>query len=340
MTNGVTKSANWEEIEKHLEQKERELLKKENVIVPESHLSGYKYGVSVKVVDKESWEVSPMPVGNPKCSSANWFHQDVNFEIGEGIAYLTLNSPKTNNVLSENIQQALSDAAYELFNRKDIRMVILRAEGKLFCAGGDPRTFMDAAQKSDADARKDDIQFMKFLFNIQCLPQFTVGLAQGSAMGTGLGLLAAMDVVVAVRSARFTVSEVKLGMCPAKIAPFISRKVGVPYAKRIMCTADNFSADAMKHMGLVTDVLDDEMDFSKYIESICEKITLCAPNAASRAKRLVQNVSLRPLTLKLMQYTGGELADIRIGEEAIKGMIAVQAKTKPYWAETPIKPLY
>mmetsp|Transcript_29384 Transcript_29384/g.68278 ORF Transcript_29384/g.68278 Transcript_29384/m.68278 type:complete len:94 (+) Transcript_29384:129-410(+) len=93
-------------------------------------------------------------------------------------------------------------------------------------------------------------------------------------------------------------------------------------------------------MGLVTDVVDDEMDFSKYVESICDKVTLCAPIAASRAKRLVQNVSQRPLSLKLLEYTGGELADIRIGEEAIKGMVAVQAKTKPFWAENPIKPLY
>lgn len=334
------KSASWTEIEKHLEEKEKELLKKENIIVPDNHLDGYKYSVTTKIVDKQSWEVLPMPTGNPTCSSANWHHQDVNFEMGEGIAYLTLNSPKTNNALSANIQQALSDAAFELYNRKDIRMVILRAEGKLFCAGGDPKSFMEAGNKSDADARKDDIKFIKFLYTMQCLPQFTIGLAQGSAMGTGIGLLATCDIVVAVRSARFTVSEVKLGQCPAKIAPFVSRKVGIAYAKWLMCTADNFSADQAKHMGLITDVLDDEMDFSKYIESVCEKVTLCAPNAASRAKRLVQNVSQRPLTLKLMQYTGGELADIRIGEEAIKGMIAVQAKTKPYWAENPIKPLY
>merc|ERR1712232_356599 len=115
---------------------------------------------------------------------------------------------------------------------------------------------------------------------------------------------------------------------------------GPAYAKHILCTGENFSAAKAKSMGLISDVVEDEMDFSKYVESICDKITLCAPNAAQRAKRLVQNVSLRPLSMKLLEYTGGELADIRIGEEAVKGMVAVQAKTKPYWAENPIKPLY
>eukprot|EP00418_Pyrodinium_bahamense_P076423 CAMPEP_0179052130 /NCGR_PEP_ID=MMETSP0796-20121207/21598_1 /TAXON_ID=73915 /ORGANISM="Pyrodinium bahamense, Strain pbaha01" /LENGTH=353 /DNA_ID=CAMNT_0020748685 /DNA_START=69 /DNA_END=1127 /DNA_ORIENTATION=+ len=331
-------SNDWLEIEKHLEQKELELLKKEGVTLPDGHLDGYKYRPSTKVVDKQSWEVLPLPSRMPTCSSANWHHTEVNFELGEGIAYITLNRPDANNALNASISQALHDATFELHRRKDIRIVVLRAEGKMFCAGGDPKSFADAAAMSDADNRKQAIGFMKFLYFFQCLPQFTVGLAQGSAMGSGIGLLAACDVAVAVATARFTVSEVKLGTSPATIAPFVARKVGAAFAKRMLCTADNISAIDAKRMGLITDVVDDEMDFSKYVESICDKVTLCAPIAASRAKRLVQNVSQRPLSLKLLEYTGGELADIRIGEEAIKGMVAVQAKTKPFWAETPIKP--
>mmetsp|Transcript_13836 Transcript_13836/g.41294 ORF Transcript_13836/g.41294 Transcript_13836/m.41294 type:complete len:340 (-) Transcript_13836:100-1119(-) len=330
----------WLEIEKQLAKQEIELLKKEGVTVPEGHLDGYKYQPVTKIVDKQSWETLPMPNRIPKCTSANWSYTDVNFELGEGIAYLTLNRPDANNALNSGISEALHDATFELHRRKDIRIVVLRAEGKMFCAGGDPKSFADAAAMSEAETRKQAIGFMKFLYFFQCLPQFIVGLAQGSAMGSGIGLLAACDIVVAVSSARFTVSEVKLGTCPATIAPFLARKVGAAFAKRMLCTADNVSAMDAKRMGLVTDVVDDEMDFSKYVESVCDKVTLCAPIAASRAKRLVTNVSQRPLSLKLLEYTGSELADIRIGEEAIKGMVAVQAKTKPYWAETTIKPLY
>jgi len=333
-------AADWLEIEKQLEQQEHELLMKEGVSVPDGHLEGYKYRPATRVVDKQSWEVLPLPSFIPKCSSANWHHSDVSFEVGDGIAYITLNRPDANNALNASISQALHDAAFELHRRRDIRIVILRAEGKMFCAGGDPKSFADAAAMTDADNRKESIGFMKFLYFFSTLPQYTVGLAQGSAMGSGIGLLAACDVVCAVASARFTVSEVKLGTCPATIAPFLTKKVGAAFAKRMLCTADNVSAVEAKRMGLITDVVDDEMDFSKYVESVCDKVTLCAPVAASRAKRLVQNVSQRPLSLKLLEYTGDELADIRISEEAVKGMVAVQAKTKPFWAETPIKPLY
>jgi methylglutaconyl-CoA hydratase len=332
------KSTDWVEIEKMLEQKEIELLKKEGIVVPEGHMDGYKYLPKTVVKELQTWEVTPLPSSMPTCSSANWHHSEVNFELGEGIAYLTLNKPESNNAITASMQQALEDAANELHRRQDIRILILRAEGKMFCAGAPPVSYMNAI--SEGDAKKAATSFMKFLYYFQCLPQFTVGLAQGSAMGSGLGLLAACDMVAATRAARFQVTDVKLGVAPVTLAPFITRKVGPAFAKKILCAAENVTADAAKAMGLITDVVDDEMDFSKYVEAVCDKITLCAPSAASRAKRLVQNVSLRPLSMKLLEYTGGELADVRISDEAVKGMVAVQAKTKPYWAERPIKPLY
>eukprot|EP00933_Yihiella_yeosuensis_P046995 TRINITY_DN42614_c0_g1_i1.p1 TRINITY_DN42614_c0_g1~~TRINITY_DN42614_c0_g1_i1.p1 ORF type:complete len:360 (+),score=71.94 TRINITY_DN42614_c0_g1_i1:42-1082(+) len=334
------KASDWESIERELERHEQLQLQKQGVTVPEGHMDGYRYESNVKVVEKQPWEVMPAPSGNPQCTSANWKHKDVNFELGQGIAYITLNRPEANNALNESISQALYDAVHELHSRKDIRVVVLRAEGKTFCAGGDPKSFSDAIAMSDKEDRKAAISFMKFLYYFQCLPQFTVGLAQGSAMGSGIGLLCACDMAVAVRAARFTVSEVKLGFTPATIAPVISRKVGPSNAKRLLCTAENISADLAKKMGLLADVVEDAAEFSTYVSSICEKMTLCAPYACSRAKRLSQNVGMQPLTLDLMEYTGGELASIRVGEEAIKGMVAVQARTKPYWAETPIKPLY
>jgi methylglutaconyl-CoA hydratase len=334
------KSTDWMEIEKLLEQKEMELLKKEGIVVSEGHMDGYKYNPKTVVKDLQTWEVKPMPNSIPKCNSANWSHSDVNFELGEGIAYVTLNRPDRNNSLSSSMKEALHDATFELYQRRDIRIVVLRAEGKMFCSGGDPKMFSEDLSQTEAQNKKDQLSLMKFLYYFQCVPQFVVGLAQGSAMGSGVGLLSCCDLVVAVRSARFTVTEVKIGHAPLAYAPFLARKVGPGYAKRILCAGENISADMAKSMGLVTDVVDDEMDFSKYVESVCDKVTLCAPNAAARAKNLVQNVSLRPLSMKLLEFTGGELADVRIGEEAIKGMVAVQAKTKPYWAENPIKPLY
>jgi len=332
--------ADWATVEQALLQKEKELLEQEGVVTSENHLDGYRYTPVTNVKNKETWEVIPVPASKPTCSSADWKHTDVLFEIGQGIAYITLNRPDSNNALNETISQGLQDATYELHQRRDVRIVVLRAEGKMFCAGGDPKAFSDAVAMTDKDDRKAAIGFMKFLFWFQSLPQFTVALCQGSAMGSGIALLCACDMALSVSAARFTVSEVKLGFCPATLAPFLTRKVGTGNAKRLLCTAENISAEQGKQMGLLSDVVDDEADFSAYMASICEKITSCAPIAMGRAKRLVQNVSLQPLSLKLLEYTGGELADIRIGEEAITGMVAVQAREKPPWADPPIKPLY
>ncbi|CAE7472815.1 crt [Symbiodinium sp. CCMP2456] len=335
-----TAEEDWETIERVLAAKEAELLQQEGSSLEDSHVSGYRYVPTTKVVDKQSWETFAVPHIRPTCGSENWHHKDVLFEIGEGIAYITLNRPEANNALNETTSQALQDATCELHMRRDIRIVVLRAEGSMFCAGGDPKHFFDALAMAERDDRKAAIGFMKFLFWFQSLPQFTVGLAQGSAMGSGIGLLCACDMVLAASAARFTCSEVKLGFCPAALAPFVTRKVGPAFAKRLLCMAENISAEQAKRMGLISDVVEEESEFSDYMKDICEKVTLCAPTAAGRAKRLAQNVSLQPLTRKLLEYTGGELADIRIGEEAIKGMVAVQARVKPYWAETPIKPLY
>merc|ERR1712232_146403 len=230
-------------------------------------------------------ETLPMPKGQQKCGSQDWWHQTVGFECGDGIAYLTLNRPDANNSLNDEMADALHDAIFELHRRKgDIRIVVLRAEGKMFCGGADPRSFVDSRAMTDADNRKASVNFMKFLYYFQSTPQFTVALVQGSAMGTGVSLLAACDMACAVSTARFTVSEVKLGRAPVTIAPFVTRKVGQAFAKRILCAGENISAMDAKRMGLISDVVDDEMDFSKYVEQVCDKITLCAPMASSRAK--------------------------------------------------------
>lgn len=333
-------STDWVEVESFLEQKERENLAKEGIILPPDHMSGYKYSPKVKIVTKNPWDVIPVPNAVPRCRAANWLHKDVNFEIGPGIAYITMNRPDANNALNDMIMQALHDACCELYARSDVRVVVLRAEGKMFCAGNNPTSFADAQALTDAGTRKAASTFVKFLYYFQSLPQFTIGLVQGSAMGAGIGLLAACDMVCAVKAARFTVSDVKLGACPATFAPFVTQKVGVTNALRMLCTAENLTADKCLEMGLLNEVVDEESDFSGIVAEVCDKIALCAPVASSKSKRLAQNVARQPVTFDVLEWTGDELASIRIGQEAQAGFSAVLAKTKPYWADTKIKPLY
>jgi enoyl-CoA hydratase/carnithine racemase len=334
-------SKNWLDVEKYLDQKEHELLAKEGVILPPDHKKGYKYTPKVKIVQKLPWEVCPVPMCPPQSNSQNWIHKDVNFEIGQGIAYLTLNRPDTNNALTDSVMLAIHDAVSELHSRiGDIRVLVLRAEGKMFSAGQLPSAFSDAAALSDADNRKAVATHMKFLYYFQCLPQFTIALVQGSAMGSAIGLLAVCDMVCAVKAARFAVNEVKLCSAPASYTSFVAQKVGVSNAMRILCMCENLTADKMKELGFVNEVVGEAAEFSEIVIEVCENLTATAPNATARSKRLVQNVARSPFTEAVIDYTGMELATIRVDKEAVAGMVAIQARVKPYWAETPIKPLY
>lgn len=333
-------STDWLEVERFLEQKEREALAKEGIVLPEDHMKGYKYSPVAKIEKKNPWQVPPVPSAYPRCRSANWLHKDVNFEVGTGIAYITMNRPDANNALNDSVQQALHDACVELHSRPDVRVVVMRAEGKMFCGGRDPKSFADDHARSEADNRKAVCNLIKLFYYFQSLPQFTIGLVQGSAMGAGVGLLSCCDMVCAVKAARFTVSEVKLGATPATIAPFVTQKVGMANALRLLCTAENLTADKCKEMGLLNEVVDEESDFSGIVADVCEKISLCAPVASGRAKRLAQNVALQPVTMNILEWTGDELASIRVAQEAQAGFTAVVAKTKPYWADNKIKPLY
>jgi len=335
----MTDSTDWIEVEKFLEKKEREdLLAKDGIILPPDHMKGYKHTPKVNIVQQCPWDVTPVPPTAPTCRSDSWIHKDVMFEIGSGIAYITLNRPQANNAINDRVIEALNDACCELHKRSDVRVVVLRSEGKMFCAGSEPSSYQEALAVSDTDSRRATATFIKLLYWFQSLPQFVIGLAHGSSMGTGIGLLACCDVAFAVKTARFTVNDVQLGSCPATIAAFVTQKVGQTNAIRMLCTAENLSADDCMKMGLLNDVVEDASKFSALVSDLCDKITLCAPMASSRCKRLAQSVSCQPIASNVMDFTAGELSFVAGSPETFAGFSAVLAKTKPSWANTTIKP--
>eukprot|EP00746_Dinoflagellata_sp_MGD_P006364 gnl/MRDRNA2_/MRDRNA2_112412_c0_seq1.p1 gnl/MRDRNA2_/MRDRNA2_112412_c0~~gnl/MRDRNA2_/MRDRNA2_112412_c0_seq1.p1 ORF type:complete len:355 (-),score=90.54 gnl/MRDRNA2_/MRDRNA2_112412_c0_seq1:68-1132(-) len=340
------KGRSWLEIEEHLDALEREDLAELGIELPpgaaKRHMLSNEYedaGLIPEKVVSMPWE-EPVSWGDfvPKCTSKNWTHKDLKFEEGNGIVYLTLNAAERNNSLNDEVEAAFKDACYELQGRKDIRIVVLKAEGRMFCAGGDPKGFQDAAAMSDADNRKGAVEFAKFLYQFQTLPQFTICCAQGSAMGGGVGFVSICDMVIAVQSAFFVLSEVKLGVIPATISPYVVAKLGASNSNRYFCTAENISAMKAKEMGLVQEVVDKPEDFQGWIKTIAEKLTQCAPEAVHSSKKLVMNVANQPMSETLLAYTGSELARVRKTAEAADGMKAIQERRKPYWAENDIKP--
>jgi 1,4-dihydroxy-2-naphthoyl-CoA synthase len=254
------KGRSWLEIEDELDRREREDLAELGIELPpgmkktqllSSDVDG-DVGLALPKEVSKPWE---HPVGwgdlKPSCTSKNWKHKDVKLEIGDGIAYLTLNAPERKNSLNFDVQDAFQDACMELQTRKDIRVVVLKAEGSMFCSGGDPKWFQDCAKLPDEENNKGSMQFAKFLYMFQTLPQLTIAMVQGHAMGGGVGLASICDVVIAIKNAQFVLSEVRLGVIPATISPYVVAKIGVANAKRLFCTAENLKAEEARQMGLV-----------------------------------------------------------------------------------------
>eukprot|EP00746_Dinoflagellata_sp_MGD_P008867 gnl/MRDRNA2_/MRDRNA2_117804_c0_seq1.p1 gnl/MRDRNA2_/MRDRNA2_117804_c0~~gnl/MRDRNA2_/MRDRNA2_117804_c0_seq1.p1 ORF type:complete len:358 (+),score=97.09 gnl/MRDRNA2_/MRDRNA2_117804_c0_seq1:91-1164(+) len=336
----------FDEIEKLIAKEEKDALAKEGIHLDTNHMDGYKY-FKTKMVGagtaeiKQPWEIAVTPdskFSKVKCTSAKWTHKSVEFKSGHGIAYLTINDAATNNALTDDTIQALSDCIAELKSRKDIRLVILKAEGKMFCSGNEPKTYQENVNRNENDNKNDVVALSKFFHAFNKLPMFTIALCQGSVMGSGMGLLCACDMVVAVKSAHFQCSDCKLGVVPAAALPFIVRKLGSAVAKRFLCLAENWNAETAYTSGLVQEVVDTPAELEGFVTKMSEQMSLCGPNSVASSKVLAANVGGQPVTIDLIGYTADELARVRKGPEAEAGMKAILSRQKPYWAEDPIQP--
>lgn len=341
----------WAEIEEELDRREREDLEEQGIVLPLSKWNMQEMGLEEDGREKKTgggkvvftpWDtkVEWAKDYKPKCTSKNWSHKDVKLKIdaSKSIAYVTLNAPDRNNSLNDDVQNAMQDAIMELQTRKDIRVVVLNAEGRMFCAGGDPKWFQASAKLSDAENEKSALQLAKILHFFQTLPQLTIGCIQGSAMGGGVGFTAMCDVVLAVKSAFFVLSEVKLGVIPATISPYVVAKIGTVNSKRLFCTAENCNATAAKAMGLVTEVVADEAEMKTKLEEYCKAVTMCAPEAVAMSKNLCNSIANQPVTNELIEYLSNEGAKVAKGKEAKEAMTGLAQKRKPEWAGKAVSP--
>merc|ERR1719469_1698108 len=138
-------------------------------------------------------------------------------------------------------------------------------------------------------------------------------------------------MAISVKKAFFSLSEVKLGVIPATISPYVISKIGVGNAKRLFCTAENMSAERAKEVGLVNEVVDNMDAGHKVIRDLCESLSLCAPKSVGKAKQLIVGVANQPITESLMFYTARMLSEVTVSAEAKAGMIAILARQPKPW---------
>jgi methylglutaconyl-CoA hydratase len=247
----------------------------------------------------------------------------------EGAATVTLNSPQTRNAFDEEVIGALHET-FETLKDSEVRVVFLQGAGGTFSAGANLQWMARAVDLPEHDNRDDAIAMARMLKALSDIPALTVALVDGGAYGGGVGLAAACDMAVATPDATFSFSEVRLGLIPAAISPYVLRAIGPRHAKALFATGRVFSAETAERIGLISEIAS---DFTAVRERLIADMRLAAPGAVGDAKRLVDDFYGREIDGSLMEESARRIARARVGREGQEGVRAFLAGAKPSWAQ-------
>ncbi len=250
----------------------------------------------------------------------------------DGVVTVTINRPAKRNALDGPTIAALSEAFETLRTQEGVRLVVLRGAGQTFCAGADLEWMRAAVDYSEGDNRADAMALAVMLRHLSEIPALTVALVQGAAMGGGAGLVAICDYAVAARDAKFAFSEVKLGLVPATISPYVVNAIGPRQARPLFATGRTFDAPHAERIGLVHELVDGAAGLTAALNRIKADAMTAAPEAAADAKKLVWDVWGRVIDHDLMEETARRIARIRVGDEGQEGVRAFLERRKPDWA--------
>ena len=248
-----------------------------------------------------------------------------------GVARVIMDRPALHNAFDEALIAELTDTFRALDRDGATRLVVLTGAGKSFSAGGDLNWMRRMADYSPAENVRDAEGLGALMSSLDMLTKPTVGLVQGAAYGGGVGLVACCDIVVAAATARFCLSEVKLGLIPAVISPYVVRAMGARAARRYFLTAEVFDADTARRLGLVHEVAPaDGLDAAA--APIVEALLQAGPDAQAAAKALIARVADAPIDDALIADTARRIALIRATDEGREGVGAFLEKRKPRWS--------
>ena len=248
----------------------------------------------------------------------------------DGIVFVTINRPHKKNAFDAATIAALYEAFETLHGADKVRAVFIRGAGGTFSAGADLNWMRDAAGWSESDNRDDALGLARMLKALHDVPALTVAVVEGNAMGGGAGIVAACDMAVAVEGARFAFSEVKLGLIPATIAPYVIEAVGARRARQLFLTGNAFDADYAAHAGLIDLVLP-EGSVDEFVSMLSDSLTNNAPGAMGEAKRLVNDIAHHKIDTGLLDETAKRIARARVSDEGREGVAAFLEKRQASW---------
>jgi methylglutaconyl-CoA hydratase len=253
----------------------------------------------------------------------------IRVETEGGVGTVIMDRPDRHNAFDEHVIADLTAAFARLGQDDAVRAVVLRATGKSFSAGADLDWMRRMADYDEAANLADARALAALMRTIDTLPQPTIGLVQGAAYGGGVGLVACCDIAIATEAASFSLSEVKLGLIPAVISPYVIRAIGARAARRYFLTAERFDPVEARRLGLVHELVSGD-GLDEAARQILAALRGNGPAAVRAAKDLVAAVTGRP-PVEVEEDCARRIAAIRAGDEGKDGVAAFLEKRKPAW---------
>jgi methylglutaconyl-CoA hydratase len=258
--------------------------------------------------------------------------------VRSGIQVITINRPDVHNAFNDQVVNELRDVAVALSGDSALRVVVLKGAGRSFSAGADLQSMKEAKSFTFEENRQRAEALADMFEVLNSLPCPLVGVVQGAALGGGSGLAAVCDYVIAGPRARFGFSEVRLGIVPAVISPYVISKIGESGARAYFLTGRQFDGDEALRLGLVHKVVKDEEGIELALSEVVDDILRCGPSANALAKRLIRRVVAfsaeggdEAVNKGLRGYTSQVIAEARVAEEGQEGLSAFLEKRDPRW---------
>jgi methylglutaconyl-CoA hydratase len=247
------------------------------------------------------------------------------------VARVALNRPEVRNAFNEVMIEELIEVIDKVEKDKSIRVMVLTGKGKAFCAGADLNWMKKMKGFTYDENYADALALAELMYKLYNLPKPTIARVNGASIGGSNGLVAACDIAIASHRAEFSLSEVKIGLVPACIGPYLLRRIGEKACRELFLTGERISADQARDIGLVNEVAT-HVNLDRRVDEKVANLLTSGPHALAVSKDLLSKISSMSLS-EAKEYTARVIAELRSGDEAQEGMAAFLEKRKPEWTD-------
>ncbi|MCU0645798.1 MAG: enoyl-CoA hydratase/isomerase family protein [bacterium] len=263
--------------------------------------------------------------------SKEFIYKTIKYSVKNKVAWVTLNRPEIHNAFNETMIGELLELYQTIGNMPDVRVAVITGAGKSFCAGADLNWMGGVIKYSYEQNLNESLQLAELFYTMYSLPKPTIAMVNGAAIGGGAGMVAVNDFVIASDQAKFSFSEVKLGLVPACISPYVIRKVGENRSQELFLSGERMDAQKALQFGFANQVVPTE-ELKAAVDKQIDQLMSSGPNALAICKDLLEKVPQMSLE-QAKKYTAEAIAALRVSDEGQEGMQAFFEKRKPKWVE-------